>query len=54
MVYRVSGLSGPIVVDSAPGTLISVKLSDENKFTPEEWQDILKQIESGEIELEDE
>ncbi|HWQ76697.1 MAG TPA: M56 family metallopeptidase [Syntrophomonas sp.] len=35
-------------------TLISVKLSDERKFTPEEWQKILKKIESGEIRVEPE
>ncbi|NMA06781.1 MAG: peptidase M56 [Ruminococcaceae bacterium] len=33
-------------------TLISVKLSDERKFTLEEWQDILKKIENGEIRVE--
>ena len=53
IVNDVSGdLSRPVVIDSDPGTLVSVKLSDENKFTPEEWQVILKKLESGEIKLE--
>lgn len=33
--------------------LISVKHSDESKFTPEQWADILEQIERGEIFWED-
>ncbi|XID90450.1 M56 family metallopeptidase [Paenibacillaceae bacterium WGS1546] len=48
---------GPSDSDSIPlerTTLHSVKLSDESKFTPEEWQDILLQIERGEVILEDE
>lgn len=41
------------IVDSEPGTLFSVKPSAENKFTPEQWQEINKKIEeSGEIQLE--
>lgn len=48
------GVSGPISIDSAPATLISVKLSDERKFSPEEWQDILKKIERGEVTVEPE
>lgn len=48
-----SGLSEPAAVDSEPGTLFSVKPSAENKFTPEQWQEINKKVEeSGEIELE--
>lgn len=34
--------------------LISVKMSDESKFSREEWNKILKQIEKGEVILEDE
>ncbi len=34
--------------------LISVKMSDESKFTKEGWQKVLKQIEKGEVHLEDE
>ncbi|MDQ0168026.1 M56 family metallopeptidase [Bacillus horti] len=37
-----------------PLSPVSVKLSDEHKFTPEEWQNILSKIEIGEIHLEDE
>ncbi len=37
-----------------PTKLIAVKMSDESKFKPEEWQDILAKVESGEIALEDE
>ena len=33
--------------------LIAVKHSDESKFTPEQWADILEQIERGEIFWED-
>lgn len=51
---NISYASAPISVDSTPGTLISVKLSDEYQFTPEEWQDILKQIERGEVTVEPE
>ena len=43
-------LSGAIKI-SMP--LISVKHSDESKFTPEQWADILEQIERGEIFWED-
>ncbi|MGF7143830.1 beta-lactamase regulating signal transducer with metallopeptidase domain [Anaerotaenia torta] len=42
-------IAGAIKMDLEMETLISVKLSDESKFTPEQWQDILKKIESGEI-----
>lgn len=34
--------------------LISVKMSDESKFPKEEWKKVLKQIEKGEVILEDE
>lgn len=34
--------------------LISVKMSDESKFSREEWNKILKQIEKGEVILQDE
>ncbi|MGE8003802.1 M56 family metallopeptidase [Lysinibacillus sp. NPDC093216] len=33
--------------------LISVKMSDESKFTKDEWQKVLKQIEKGEVHLEE-
>lgn len=39
---------------SKPTKLIGVKMSDESKFRPEEWKDILQKVESGEIALEDE
>jgi hypothetical protein len=42
------------VSSGLPERLISVKLSDERKFTPEEWQDILTRIENGEVALENE
>lgn len=34
--------------------LNSVKMSDESKFSEEEWEEILEKIEEGEITLEDE
>lgn len=34
-------------------TLVSVSHDDESKFTPEEWAEILKQIELGNISWED-
>ena len=40
---------GPIETDSAPGILAAVNRNDENKFTPEEWADILEKVEKGEI-----
>ena len=33
--------------------LIAVKRSDENRFTPEEWKDILSKIEKGELSWAD-
>ena len=45
-------IAGAIKINLGTESLISVKLSDERKFTPEEWQDILKKIESGEIRVE--
>ncbi len=45
-------IDGTIPIYTGQETLISVNLSDESKFTPEQWQDILKKIESGEIRLE--
>lgn len=40
--------------ESASSTLIAVKMSDEDKFRPEEWKDILAKVERGEIALENE
>ena len=37
--------------DSALGGLASVNRGDEGKFTPEEWAEILKKVEAGEILL---
>ena len=54
MSLKSEGVADPASVDSAPGVLISVRLSDERKFSPEEWQDILKRIDRGEITLEPE
>ncbi|WP_368654167.1 hypothetical protein AB4Y30_03785 [Ornithinibacillus sp. 4-3] len=34
--------------------LISVKMSDKPKFSKEEWREILKQIQNGEVILEKE
>lgn len=34
--------------------LVSVKLSDESKFSKEDWEQILKQIENNEVILEKE
>ena len=34
-------------------TLVSVSHDDESKFTPEEWAEILKQIEQGTVYWED-
>lgn len=34
-------------------TLVSVSHDDESKFTPEEWAEILKQIEQGTVHWED-
>lgn len=45
-------IAGAIKINLGTESLVSVKLSDERKFTPEEWQDILKKIESGEIRVE--
>jgi len=41
--------NGPIEADSMAGVLTAVNRNDENRYTPEEWADILKKIEKGEI-----
>jgi len=41
--------AGPQNKDSALGMLTSVNRSDEDKFTPEEWKKILKEVEAGNI-----
>ena len=43
--------AGPQDTDSALGGLASVNRGDERKFTPEEWAEILKKAEAGEILL---
>ena len=40
---------GPIEADSTEGVLAAVNQNDENKYTPEEWADILEKVEKGEI-----
>lgn len=40
-------------VDSNAAFLIAVNPSDEKRFSPEEWQNILAQIERGEVFWED-
>lgn len=40
------------MADGGSYELISVKMSDESKFSKEEWKKVLKQIETGEIILE--
>ena len=37
------------VVESAEAVLVSVNRNDENRYTPEEWADILEKVEKGEI-----
>ena len=41
--------NGPQDTDSTLGSLVSVNRGDESKFTPEEWAEILKKAEAGEI-----
>lgn len=41
--------NGPQDTDSTLGSLVSVNRGDESKFTPEEWAEILKKVEAGEI-----
>lgn len=41
--------AGPQDDESTPDGLISVNRGDEHKFTPEEWAEILKKVEAGEI-----
>ena len=41
--------NGPQDTDSTLGGLVSVNRGDESKFTPEEWAEILKKVEAGEI-----
>ena len=43
--------AGPQDTDSTLGGLASVNRGDERKFTPEEWAEILKKVEAGEILL---
>lgn len=43
--------TGPHDNESTPSGLISVNRGDESKFTPEEWAEILKKVEAGEILL---
>ena len=43
--------AGPQDTDSTLGGLASVNRGDEHKFTPEEWAEILKKAEAGEILL---
>lgn len=38
---------------TAPGELLSVTLEDRSKFTAEEWAEIMKQVEAGEVLLFD-
>jgi len=40
---------GPIEEDSAVGVLVAVNRNDENKYTPEQWADILEKVKKGEI-----
>ena len=46
---RNSEEAGPQENESTPDGLISVNRGDEHKFTPEEWAEILKKVEAGEI-----
>ena len=41
------------ITQNAQLTLVSVSHDDQSKFTPEEWAEILKQIERGENYWED-
>ena len=43
----------PQEADSATGQLRAVNRNDKDKFTPEEWEDILKKVEAGEVMLFD-
>lgn len=43
--------AGPQDTDSTLGGLASVNRGDEHKFTPEEWAELLKKAEAGEILL---
>lgn len=40
---------GPRDVDSTVGVLTAVNRNDKNKFTAEEWADILERVKTGEI-----
>ena len=46
---RNNGEAGPQDTNSTVGGLGSVNRGDEHKFTPEEWAEILKKVEAGEI-----
>lgn len=55
LVSRLDNLSNSVApqdIDSGVATLISVSHNDESKFTPEEWDEILNQIELGNISWE--
>lgn len=45
--------SGPLNEDSISGEFFSVNRGDESKFTPEEWKEILQEVEDGKILLFD-
>lgn len=49
----VSKLNQKAESETGSSTLISVKKSDEKKFSSEEWEKVLKQIEDGEVYLEE-
>lgn len=51
--YQNNREDGPLNEDSSTGELFSVNRSDESKFTPEEWEEILQKVEDGEILLFD-
>ena len=48
-----NGEAGPQNEDSEFGWIRAVNRGDEDKFTPEEWEDILKKVEAGEVMLFD-
>lgn len=45
--------NGPFNEDSASGEVFSVNYGDESKFTPEEWKEILQEVEDGKVLLFD-
>lgn len=40
---------GPLNEDETAGVLVSVNANDESRYTAEEWANILKKVEAGEI-----